>query len=108
MLSGGQRQRIGLARALYGNPSVIILDEPNSNLDDVGEAALVKAVTELKEMGRTVIVITHRMNIISTVDRLLVLQEGLVQAYGNRDVVLKALAKSGDRTLLPITNQRDR
>lgn len=94
VLSGGQRQRIGLARALYGDPSVIILDEPNSNLDDVGEAALIKAVIELKALGRTVIVITHRMNIIGTVDRLLVLQEGLVQAYGLRDVVLKAIAKS--------------
>jgi ATP-binding cassette subfamily C exporter for protease/lipase len=94
VLSGGQRQRIGLARALYGDPSVIILDEPNSNLDDVGEAALVKAVFELKTMGRTVIVITHRMNIIRAVDRLLVLQEGRVQAYGPRRAVLQVLEKS--------------
>lgn len=90
-LSGGQRQRIGLARAMYGNPSFVVLDEPNSNLDDVGEAALVGAVQELKRRGTTVMLITHRTSILSIVDKLLLLVEGAVQGYGPRDQVLAAI-----------------
>jgi ATP-binding cassette subfamily C exporter for protease/lipase len=90
-LSGGQRQRIGFARAIYGNPSFVVLDEPNSNLDDVGEAALIKAVMQLKELGTTVVVITHRTSIISSVDKLLLLVDGAVQLYGPRDQVLAAI-----------------
>ncbi|MFA6314272.1 MAG: type I secretion system permease/ATPase [Sterolibacterium sp.] len=87
-LSGGQRQRIGLARAMYGDPSLIVLDEPNSNLDDVGEAALVKAVQDLKQQGKTVFLITHRMNVIGVADRILVLHDGAIQIYGpTRDVI---------------------
>ncbi len=90
LLSGGQRQRIGLARAMYGDPSVIVLDEPNANLDDVGEAALVKAVQDLKNQGRTVFLITHRMNIIGVADRILVMHDGAIQLYGTRDEVIAA------------------
>lgn len=91
MLSGGQRQRIGLARAMYGNPCLVVLDEPNANLDDVGEAALVKAVQDLKAQGKTVFLITHRTNIIGVADHLLVLRDGVIQLYGPRDQVLAAL-----------------
>jgi len=91
MLSGGQRQRIGLARALYGEPVLVVLDEPNANLDDVGEQALVRAVHQLKEAGRTVVLITHRPGILAVADRLLILQDGRVQADGPRDEVLAAL-----------------
>ena len=91
LLSGGQRQRIGLARAMYGDPSLIVLDEPNSNLDDAGEAALVKAVQDLKQQGKTVFLITHRMNIIGVADRLLMLYDGVIQCYGPRDQLIAAL-----------------
>ena len=91
LLSGGQRQRIGLARAVYGDPVLVVLDEPNANLDDVGEAALVRAVQELKAQGRTVFLITHRPGILAVADRLLILKDGQVQADGPRDQVLAAL-----------------
>jgi ATP-binding cassette, subfamily C, bacterial exporter for protease/lipase len=90
-LSGGQRQRIGLARALYGDPSFIVLDEPNSNLDDTGERALVEAVKGLKAQGKTVVLITHRMSTLSVVDKVVVLAEGALAAFGPRDEVFKAM-----------------
>jgi len=92
ILSGGQRQRIGIARALYGMPAFIVLDEPNSNLDDVGEAALVSTVQALKQAGKTVVVITHRMSVLQAVDKLLLMRDGSVQMFGERDAVLQALA----------------
>ncbi|MBS0512643.1 MAG: type I secretion system permease/ATPase [Proteobacteria bacterium] len=82
MLSGGQRQRIGLARAMYGEPRIIVLDEPNSNLDDVGEAALVRAVRDLREQGSTVFLITHRRGIVGIADRVLVLDDGVITRDG--------------------------
>ncbi|MBH2042173.1 MAG: type I secretion system permease/ATPase [Comamonadaceae bacterium] len=91
LLSGGQRQRIGLARAVYGDPVLVVLDEPNANLDDVGEAALVRTVQELKAKGRTVFLITHRPGIVAVADRLLILRNGMVQTEGPRDEVLAAL-----------------
>ncbi len=93
-LSGGQRQRIALARALYGNPVLLVLDEPNSNLDDVGENALVQAILGVKSRGGTVVLITHRTSIINIVDKIMVLRDGGVQAYGTRNDVLAALAKA--------------
>jgi ATP-binding cassette subfamily C exporter for protease/lipase len=92
MLSGGQRQRIGLARALYDDPAIVVLDEPNANLDDAGEAGLVEALRYLKAQGKTVFLITHRMNIIGAVDRILVLVDGQIRIYGPRAEVLAALA----------------
>jgi ATP-binding cassette subfamily C exporter for protease/lipase len=91
LLSGGQKQRIALARAIYGSPNLIVLDEPNANLDDVGEAALMKTVKELKMKGRTVFMISHRPAAISAADWLLVLQDGTVTHFGERDAVITAL-----------------
>lgn len=90
-LSGGQRQRIGLARALFGLPALIILDEPNASLDAEGEAALLNAMRELKSLKRTVILITHKMNMLSAVDKILVLNRGEAQAFGDRDEILQSI-----------------
>ncbi|MDM7322815.1 MAG: type I secretion system permease/ATPase, partial [Gammaproteobacteria bacterium] len=94
MLSGGQRQRIALARAIYGDPALVVLDEPNSNLDDVGESALVRAILELKKQGTTVVLITHRPSIISVVDLVLLMRDGTLAAFGPRDQVLAALQQA--------------
>ena len=91
LLSGGQRQRIGLARAVYGDPVLIILDEPNANLDDAGEAALARTVEDLKGKGRTVFLITHRPGAIAAADRLVLLRDGQIQMQGTRDEVLATL-----------------
>ena len=91
VLSGGQRQRIGFARAVYGNPSLVVLDEPNSNLDDAGEAALVQAVLALKARGVSVVLITHRTSIIAAVDLLALMADGMLQLFGPRDQVLQAI-----------------
>lgn len=91
VLSGGQRQRIGLARALYGDPCVIVLDEPNANLDDLGDVALLKAIQDLKARGRTVFVISHRLNVLAIANRVVLLNNGVVQADGSREGVLATL-----------------
>lgn len=88
-LSGGQRQRIALARALYKDPAVLILDEPNSNLDAQGEAALVRAIQEAKERGRTVVIMAHRPSAIAACDLLLMLEGGQPRAFGPKDDVLR-------------------
>lgn len=90
-LSGGQRQRVGLARALYGNPAVVVLDEPNANLDDAGENALLQAVELLKKQGKTVVLISHRPGVLKVADRLVIMQDGQVVASGPRDGVLAKL-----------------
>jgi len=92
-LSGGQRQRMGLARALYGNPSFLVFDEPNSNLDDEGEAALVAAIRNLKDAGRTVVIITHRPSVLAHVDKVMVVRAGMIQLYGPRADVLARVAR---------------
>ncbi len=97
VLSGGQRQRIALARAMYGNPAFVVLDEPNSNLDDQGEAALVEAVLAMKASGSTVVLITHRTSVLRAVDRLMLLRDGQVQAFGPRDEVLRALSAAAQQ-----------
>ena len=93
-LSGGQKQRIALARALYGEPNLVVLDEPNANLDDVGEKALVDALAELKARGATVILISHRPNVLCAVDKVLMLRDGAVHMLGSRDEVFAALRKA--------------
>ena len=92
VLSGGQRQRIGLARALYGDPKIIVLDEPNSNLDEEGEACLLRAIVNLKQLGSTVVLVTHKANVLSVVDNILVMQDGQIALYGARKEVIATLA----------------
>lgn len=104
-LSGGQRQRIGLARALYGRPRLVVLDEPNANLDAEGDAALNRAIDELKAAGTTVVVIGHRLTTFASVDKLVVLVDGAVQHWGNRSEVLEKVAR---RRFQPVPAAADR
>ena len=91
MLSGGQRQRLALARAVFGQPRFVVLDEPNSNLDDQGDRALAQTLLDLKKQGTTVIVISHRTSILTVVDKMLLLQEGTQVSFGSREQVMKQL-----------------
>jgi len=84
-LSGGQRQRLGLARAIYGSPGLIILDEPGANLDDLGEAALLRAIQDLKETRATVILITHQRHLLAYADRIIVMSNGQIVQTAHRD-----------------------
>ncbi len=97
MLSGGQRQRVALARAIYGDPVLVVLDEPNSSLDEAGDAALASAILELKARGTTFVVMTHRSSVLAVADKMLVLRDGIMQAFGPRDEVLAALKKANQQ-----------
>ena len=97
VLSGGQRQRLGLARAVYGNPAFLVLDEPNSSLDEAGERALLQLLLSLKARGATVVVNTHRTTLMPATDRLLVMNDGQVVFFGPRDEVLAALKKANEQ-----------
>ncbi|WP_028696704.1 type I secretion system permease/ATPase [Pseudomonas cremoricolorata] len=105
-LSGGQKQRIGLARALYGKPALVVLDEPNSNLDDAGELALVQAVRQLKADGCTVVLVTHRPSVLAAVDKLLFLRDGVQHLFGPRDQVLKTLLPAAAAKPAEISDQQ--
>lgn len=92
ILSGGQRQRIGLARALYGDPALVVLDEPNASLDQAGEAALVRAIDRLRTRGATLVVVSHRPSLLRNLDKVLILQEGRVERFGPREEVMSLVA----------------
>ena len=94
ILSGGQRQRVGLARAIYGDPVFVVLDEPNSSLDEVGDAALASAILQLKSRGTTFVIMTHRPSILAVADKMLILHEGQNRAFGPKDEVMEALTKA--------------
>jgi ATP-binding cassette subfamily C exporter for protease/lipase len=98
-LSGGQKQRLGLARAMYGDPALIVLDEPNSNLDEMGEQALVNAVMDLRQHGKTIVLITHRTSAIGATTKLLLMRDGTVQAFGPTKDVLAALNEANQKAL---------
>ena len=100
-LSGGQRQRVGLARALYGDPVFVVLDEPNSSLDEEGDAALARAIQEGKARGTTFVVMTHRTSVLGVADKMLVLRDGMQQAFGPRDEVLATLQQAKQQPAAP-------
>ena len=87
-LSGGQKQRIALARAMYGDPALLVLDEPNSNLDDAGEQALVEAILDLRRSGKTLVLITHRSSVLGVTSKLLLLRQGTAEMFGPTAKVL--------------------
>lgn len=98
-LSGGQKQRLGLARAMYGDPAVVVLDEPNSNLDDVGEQALLRAIVDLRTRGKTIVLISHRPGAIGVTNKLLLMREGAVHMFGPTNQVLAALQEANQKQL---------
>lgn len=106
-LSGGQKQRLGLARTMYDDPSLIVLDEPNSNLDDVGEQALLAALVDLKKRGKTIILITHRTSIISVTTKLLLLQDGSAKLFGPTNQVIEQLSKQQQQAQKALQSQQE-
>ncbi|NHZ89345.1 type I secretion system permease/ATPase [Massilia sp. CCM 8733] len=98
-LSGGQKQRLGLARAMYGDPALLVLDEPNSNLDDQGEHALMLAVQDMRQRGKTIVLITHRPAAINVSTKLLVLRDGAVQMFGPTAQVLQAIQEANQKLI---------
>ena len=106
-LSGGQRQRIGLARAFYGEPSFVVLDEPNSNLDSAGEEALAETLRRAKSAGTTVVVVTQRPALLQCVDKVLVLRQGRVEAYGTPQEVLHRVVKPNPQPQAPAASPQN-
>jgi PrtD family type I secretion system ABC transporter len=104
-LSGGQRQRIALARAVFGLPRLVILDEPNASLDHEGDEALHQAIQELKRRGSTVVIIAHRPSVLGLADKLLVLRQGMVDVYGNRSEVIAKLNNAHRQAAVPMQKQ---
>ena len=100
-LSGGQRQRVALARAIYGKPAFVVLDEPNSSLDEQGDAALAGAISQLSAGGTTFVLMTHRSSVLGVSDKMLVLRDGQAQMFGPRDDVLKALSEAAAKARQP-------
>jgi ABC-type protease/lipase transport system fused ATPase/permease subunit len=98
-LSPGQRQRIGLARALYGEPRLMVLDEPNANLDSEGDEALLRALRDLKQSGITTLVIAHRPSLLGGVDKLLVLREGAVEMFGPRAEIMARVTRQAPQQI---------
>lgn len=94
MLSGGQRQMVALARAIYGDPVLVVLDEPNSSLDESGDAALASAILDLKARGTTFVIMTHRTSVLSLANKMLVLHDGVMKVFGERDEVMQALKQA--------------
>ena len=104
---GGQKQRLGLARTMYDDPSLIVLDEPNSNLDDVGEQALLAALVDLRKRGKTIVLITHRTSIISVTSKLLLLQDGTAKLFGPTNQVIEKLTKQQQQTQQNLLAQQE-
>ena len=101
-LSAGQRQWIALARALYGDPFLVVLDEPNSNLDSVGEDALIRAMVRVRSRGGIVVVVAHRPSAIASVDLVMVLNQGRMQAFGPKDEVLAKVLRRESPVARPL------
>ena len=106
MLSGGQRQRVALARAIYGDPVLVVLDEPNSSLDEAGDAALAAAIKEIKGRGTTFVIMTHRTSVLAVADKMMVLRDGVMQAFGPLNEVLAALKQANDQAQAQAQTQR--
>jgi ABC-type protease/lipase transport system fused ATPase/permease subunit len=100
-LSAGQRQRIALARALYGNPFLVVLDEPSSNLDSEGEEALTAALLAVRARGGITIIVAHRPNALAAVDHVLIMEHGTVKMFGNKDDVLKTVVRLASPVAVP-------
>ncbi len=99
VLSPGQKQRLGLARAMYGNPRFVVLDEPNSNLDGDGERALMNALSALRAASVTTVIVAHRPSVLATVDKIMMMRSGMIEVFGGRDEVMQRYTPAGGKRL---------